>query len=168
MKGTRWKLGLLLMMSVVMSFGIWGCGKKQEAQTRKISIKTLQETMLQADTTLPEMEITGSEEEDGELNFTALCDFEYKDVESYFYAFAKDGTPEEIAVIGLQDSNDAAMCMNSLKKHLENRKGTLQEYSPESVDLVENAIITRKGNYVTLIVSEKNGLVQEAFKEALK
>ena len=42
----------------------------------------------------------------------------------------------------------------------------MSEYAPDQVELVEKAVVTNQGAYVTMIVSEKNGLVQKEFKDA--
>ena len=85
------------------------CGSTDAKDTPDpaVSITQLQETMLSADTTLPEMTKTSSEDEQAELNFTYLSDLSYDLVDSYFYAYATEGTAEEIAVIRLKDKSDA-------------------------------------------------------------
>ena len=85
-------------------------------------------------------------------------------MEYYFYAYAKDGSASEIAVIRMKDESDIAPMMDSINAHLKTRRGTMQEYKPEQVDLIDKAVITYEGNDVALIVSEKNGLVQKEFK----
>ena len=58
--------------------------------------------------------------------------------------------------------------MNSLSKHLEDRKGTFAEYAPEQVTMVEDAVLVYEGNYIGLFVGEKAGLEKETFENALK
>ena len=124
----------------------------------------LETDLLEADTTLGEMTILTSVDENADLNFTSLCDFDYGKVNGYFYAYSSDGTAPEISVVELKDSGDASALMKSLKEHVENRRGTMEAYSPDQVDLVEHYVLTYDGNYVTLIISEKSGLVQKAFE----
>ena len=138
---------------------ITACGSQDSSapQDQPISMSDLQEAMLKADTTLPELTNVSSEEENAELNFSYLSDLSYDLIDSYFYAYAKDGTAEEIAVIKLKDKNDAAAMMQSLHDHITQRQGTFQEYAPEQVAMTEKAVVTREGTYITLIISEKNG-----------
>lgn len=140
-----------------------GCGQKSEKNIEQIDMKKLQETMLAADETLPKMQVSSSNDENADLNFSSLSDMDYSRIASYFYAYAKSGTAQEIAVIQLKDPKDEAILMQSIQKHVDNRIKTLQEYNPEQVNMAKNAVITRKSGYVTLIISEKNGLVQNAF-----
>ena len=85
-------------------------------------------------------------------------------MEAYFYACADAGTAEEIAVVKLKDKGDAAALMESLHDHIKARQGTFEEYNPEQLPLTEDAVVTREGRYVTLIVSKKSGLVQKEFQ----
>ena len=75
---------------------------------------------------------------------------------------------EEIAVICLKDKGDAASVMNSLHDHVTQRQGTFEEYAPEQAGMTGRAIITRQDRYVTLIISNKNGLVQKAFESCFE
>lgn len=150
---------------IFLFFSIVGCGKKNEADVAQIDMKKLQENMLAADETLPKMQVSSSNDENADLNFSSLSDMDYNRIASYFYAYAKSGTAQEIAVIQLKDSKDEAVLMQSLQKHVDNRIKTLQEYNPEQVTMAENAVITRKSGCVTLIISEKNGLIQNAFED---
>ena len=64
------------------------CGSRTSSQTSDaaISMQSLQEEMLSADTTLPDMTTVSSADEQAELNFTSLSDLSYDLVDSYFYA----------------------------------------------------------------------------------
>ncbi|MCI9020679.1 MAG: DUF4358 domain-containing protein [Eubacterium sp.] len=158
---------VLLTAMLVMSSA---CGSADTKQTQDagISMPDLQEAMLAADTTLPDMTKTSSEDEQAELNFTSLTDISYDKIDAYFYAYATEGTAEEIAVIRLKDKNDAAAMMESLHEHITQRQGTFQEYAPEQAVLTEKAVVTRQGLYVALIISSKNGLVQKAFEKSFE
>jgi hypothetical protein len=141
-----------------------GCGgDTASAVDPDIDLDGLLSDMLAADTTLPDMTVVTSGDEKGELNFTAFSDFDYSRVQAYAYAYAASGS-EEIAVVQLKDSGDAAAFMSTLKDHLELRRGTLSEYAPDQVILVDHAVLKQKDTLVALIVSEKSGLVQQVFE----
>lgn len=159
---------IALGMSVgLMCIGITGCGKEEAPVEKTVDMQKFQEEMLAADTTLPEMKEVSSKDENADLNFTALSDIDYDMVEDYFYCYAADGDVQEIAVIALKNEKNSAETMKSLHEHVDNRIGTLQEYSPEKVELAKKAVITNEGRYVTLIIGEKTGLVQNVFKDYL-
>ena len=67
-------------------------------------------------------------------------------------------------MVKLKSKSDAAAMMDSLHDHVKARQGTFEEYDPEQVPLTAGAVITREGRYVVLIVSKKNGLVQNTFQ----
>ncbi|MBO5155011.1 MAG: DUF4358 domain-containing protein [Eubacterium sp.] len=159
------KLAALICV-LTLSAGIAGCAEKKTAQGNEsaVDMQVLQESMLAADTTLPEMKVATSDDEQAELNFSAFSDFEYDRVQSYFYAYAADGGTQEVAVVQLKDAGDAAALMNTLKDHLEDRRGALTAYAPDQLPLVDHAVIKQKGALVTMIISEKSGLIQQAFE----
>lgn len=156
---------LTAMLSVTSACNF---GSSKSSSDAAISMPKLQETMLSADTTLPEMTKISSDDEQADLNFTYLSDLDYALVDSYFYAYATEGTAEEIAVIKLKDKNDVTSMMQSMHDHIENRQGTFQEYDPEQAVMTEKAVVTREGNYIALIISSKNGLVQKAFENSFQ
>lgn len=150
----------------MLAAGLAGCGGEKTTQENGavVDMKALQEAMLAADTTLPEMKVATSEDEQGELNFTAFSDFEYDRVQSYFYAYAAEGGSQEVVVVQLKDAGDAAALMSTMKDHLEDRRGALIAYAPDQLPLVDHAVIKQKGNLVTMIIAEKSGLIQQAFE----
>lgn len=156
---------LLVAMAMLLS----GCGgKSTEAGKADVAISDLQKNMLAADTTLPEMVIVSDSTDQADLNFSYLSDLSYDMVDSYFYAYAKEGTAEEIAAIKLKDKDDVASMMDSLHEHVKQREGTFQEYAPDQVEMTKNAVVVRHENYIALIISKKNGLVQKTFQESFE
>lgn len=161
-KWTAFVYVCVLLLAACMA----GCGTEKTTQETgaAVDMGALQEAMLAADTTLPEMKVATSEDEQAELNFSAFTDFSYDRVQSYFYAYAADGGSQEIVVVELKDPSDAAALMNTMKAHLEDRRGALTAYAPDQLPLVDHAVIKQKGNLVAMVISEKSGLVQQAFE----
>ena len=159
---------ITILLAVVLCISVVGCGKEQKKEEKAVDMKKLQEVVVVADTTLPELKTVTSEDKNAELNFTALSDLDYNLVDSYFYSYAQDGDVQEIAVIALKEEGDVAEMMETLEKHVENRIGTFQEYTPEKVELAEKAVITSEGRYVLFVIAEKSGLIQNAFKDSFK
>ena len=150
-----------LVLNLVLS----GCG--QASSGKNVDMNKLREDMIAADTQLPDMLTVTEESDSAEASFAVLADFDFEKVERFFYCYSESGSPEEIAVIQLKDKGDAADLMTALNQHIESRKSTFQQYSPEQVDMVEKAVLTFEENYVTLIISAKCGAVQDVFKAAL-
>ena len=161
----RVKKAVCLVLAALILAAGFGCSGGGSADEPQIDLSELREAMMGVDTTLPEMVVKTSEDGDAKNNFFFLSDMDYGKVEGYFYAFADAGTAEEIAVVVLKNKSDAAAMMESLHDHVDARQGTFEEYDPEQVPLTESAVIIHEGRYVALIVSKKNGLVQNTFRE---
>lgn len=156
-----------LALAALLSCGC-GCASQPEDTGKDVDMDALREAMVAADKTLPELTTATQEGEQAAADFTYLSDMDYKLVDEYFYVCASAGTAEEIAVVKLKDAGDAAALMDSLHKHVEARQGTFREYDPAQVPLTEKAVIIREGRYVALIVCEKNGLVQNVFRDSFQ
>lgn len=161
-------ISCVLLTAMLVMASACGDTETDSQSVSDISISELQEIMLAADTTLPEMIQVSSEDEQAELNFSYLTDLSYDMADAYFYAYASEGTAEEIAVVRLKDKNDAAAMMDAFHDHIAKRQGTFQEYAPKQVAMTEKAVVTREGNYIALIISSKNGLVQKAFQSVFE
>lgn len=160
------KRALCLALAAMALASFCGCAKTPEVDDGPdLDPAAILEAMAAADTTLPEMVTKSSQDAEAKDNFFYLSDLDYGKVEAYCYTFADAGTAEEMAVVKLKDPGDAAALMDSLHKHLESRRGTFSEYDPEQVPLVDSAVVTRQGRYVTLIVSGKSGLAQKEFQK---
>lgn len=165
MKYTRIKRRAALLLVLLMGICLVPCcGKKEESSEKEISMAELEEKLLGADSTLPEMAVARGSDEDAEVTFSYLCGFDYGRVEDFFYAYADQGTAHEISVIRLKDPTDAALVMKDLKEHVKSRQGTMENYSPDQVAMVEDHILVREGAYVALIICQKAGSVQSAFE----
>lgn len=162
------KLVCLTLAALLLACA-WGCGPKEPADPgQDVDMAALGKAMLAADPTLPEMVTATGGGEQAAADFTYLSNLDYGLVEDYWYAFADAGTAEEIAVVKLKDAGNAAALMDSLHRHVEQRQGTFREYDPSQVPLTEQAVIIREGRYAALIVCQKNGLVQNAFRDSFK
>ena len=166
MRKKHWKLIILITVFIMVALSV-GCASQNESgkENQTVDLQALQEAMLKADTTLPEMKVAMSTDEEAEAEFSVFSDFSYDRVQSFFYAYAADGGCQEIAVVQLKEAGDAAALMNTFKEHLKERHDALAVYQPKQVPLVDHAVIKQKGSLVTMIISEKNGLIQKVFEE---
>lgn len=143
-----------------------GCSKNS-SQT-SVDMSKLCSDMLAADTSLPDMLTTSSNDENGESNFVYLADMDYSKVDSYFYAYSSTGTAYEIAVICLKASSDVSEAETALNTHITNRVHTFESYSPEQVSSAENAKIVKNGRYVALIMCDSKNDVIDVFNSHTK
>ncbi len=137
------------------------------AESRSADPIALGQSLAEQAQDLPAMSVVTSQDEDGEGLFPYLSDLSYDKVEGYYFAYAAGGTAEEIAVIRVKDSADAAEARASLERHVENRLGIFQVYDPEQVPAVEDARILVDGEMVALLICANSGELERTFRQAL-
>jgi hypothetical protein len=155
-----------LTAALLLALTLTACGGGET--TASVSMYDLQQTMLAADDTLPEMTTVNSSSEDAAELFSYLSDLDYDKVESFFLSYCAFGTQaDEIAVIQVKKAADQDAALQSLQDHAENRAKLYASYVPDQVQRVENALIFNDGNYIALIISEKQDQVKTALQDLL-
>jgi hypothetical protein len=135
---------------------------------KDIDMKEMKQKMLSADSDLPEMScVYGSDPNASDL-FAYLAIFDYENVEDYFFAYAANGTAEEVAVVKLKRSKDAGALKKALEKHVKSRVSQFETYDPAQVELAKSAKVEIAGNYVALITCKNQKEVKKAFTDLVK
>lgn len=148
---------------VLLAVSLIACGSKQAADAVSVG-----KNIMKSASGFPDMKTITSSDEDAELNFTTLCDFDYSKVSSYYYSYAADGTAPEVAVVTLKSSDDTADLMSALKDHQKTREGTMQEYSADQVQMVSSYILTQKNGTVGYFIGKGVADLEKTFKEEVK
>lgn len=167
MKTRQNRLTRVICILTIVALALVGCGSDGD-QTSSVDVAQLGEELLALDPEIPEMEKVNGSAENADVTFAVLADFDYEKIDNYFYAYSSSGSPEEVAVIALKNKSDAGDLMKALKAHIESRKNTFQQYTPEQVGMLDNAILTYQGNVVLYAVDSKNGIMQDTFKEKVQ
>lgn len=170
---------LLLLLIGAMCISAVGCTGKTEEDTEnapstvteqetppdapQIDILPIQEAMLAAAPSLPEMLTLNSNDEDPDYAFSYLCDIDYSKVGAYFLSYSTKATSDEIAVIYLNNKNDIPAVTDALKEHIEDRIKLFSTYAPDEVTRLESSLVFSEGNYVVLIVCDNASEVKNAF-----
>lgn len=152
------------LCAVMLSLSLCACGEK----TKSIDMQALENSMVSADKTLPEMKVSGSWEENAEKAFSYISDLEYNKIHGFFLAYAADGMAYEIAVVQLKDKSDASAMADSLREHVRSRVQMYKTYEPEQVQRAESAVVKTDGDCVLLIMSDAPQNAETAFKEFTK
>lgn len=173
------KIALLLALLTVCTAILAACDKAEEtgdgaakgneptvSAEKKVDMKNLKEDMLAKDSSLPEMSVVYGSDENGPDLFSYLAEYEYDNVEDYFFAYAAAGTAEEVAVIRLKDAKNAQECLAAVQKHVESRIIQFKTYDPSQVERCENAIVFSNDVYVVLIISDGQKDIKDAFYSA--
>ncbi len=152
------------LCAVMLSLSLCACGEK----TNSIDMQALENSMVSADKTLPEMKVSGSWEENSEKAFSYISDLEYNKIHGFFLAYAADGMAYEIAVVQLKDKSDASAMADSLREHVQSRVQMYKTYEPQQVQRAESAVVKTDGDCVLLIMSDAPQNAETAFKEFTK
>lgn len=152
------------LCAVMLSLSLCACGEK----TKSIDMQALENSMVSADKTLPEMKVSGSWDENAEKAFSYISDLEYNKIHGFFLAYAADGMAYEIAVVQLKDKSDASAMADSLRDHVQSRVQMYKTYEPQQVQRAESAVVKTDGDCVLLIMSDAPQNAETAFKEFTK
>ena len=152
------------LCAVMLALSLCACGEK----TKSIDMQALENSMVSADKTLPEMKVSGSWEENAEKAVSYISDLEYNKIHGFFLAYAADGMAYEIAVVQLKDKSDASAMADSLREHVRSRVQMYKTYEPQQVQRAESAVVKTDGDCVLLIMSDAPQNAETAFKEFTK
>ena len=152
------------LCAVMLSLSLCACGEK----TKSIDMQALENSMVSADKTLPEMKVSGIWDENAEKAFSYISDLEYNKIHGFFLAYAADGMAYEIAVVQLKDKSDASAMADSLREHVQSRVQMYKTYEPQQVQRAESAVVKTDGDCVLLIMSDAPQNAETAFKEFTK
>ena len=152
------------LCAVMLSLSLCACGEK----TNSIDMQALENSMVSADKSLPEMKVSGSWDENAEKAFSYISDLEYNKIHGFFLAYAADGMAYEIAVVQLKDKSDASAMADSLREHVQSRVQRYKTYEPQQVQRAESAVVKTDGDCVLLIMSDAPQNAETAFKEFTK
>ncbi len=154
----------LLALALALVLGLAACGTQDDSSGA--DPVALGESLTEKAEGLPDMTVVSSETADGADLFQYLSDMDYGKVAGYYMAYASAGSAEEIAVIRLKDSADAAEAKASLERHLENRIGLFRTYDPAQAAMLEKARIAVNGDLAALIICENSDTLETAFRQA--
>ena len=152
------------LCAVMLAFSLCACGEK----TKSIDMQALENSMVSADNTLPEMKVSGSWDENAAKAFSYISDLGYNKIHGFFLAYAADGMAYEIAVVQLKDKSDASAMADSLREHVQSRVQMYKTYEPQQVQRAESAVVKTDGDCVLLIMSDAPQNAETAFKEFTK
>ena len=160
------KRGLAAALTALLLL-LTACGGPEAGGGQTVDPVALGEALFQQARDLPEMDVVTGEDERGAELFSYLSDLPYDKVAGYYFAYARGGTAEEIAVLRLRDSGDGAQARASLERHREKRLGIFRVYGPEQAAAVESGRILVAGEMVALLICENTDELAAAFQQAL-
>lgn len=167
MKEAR-RLVLTLLLVLCLPAALAGCGESSgDGAGVQADMEALQQAMVAADPSLPDLRSLTSADPGAEDNFPYLSDFPYEKVAGFLLSFSTTGTADEIAVIQVKDPADAAEARESLERHRQERLKLFQTYGPTEAARVEKGQVIKDGLYALLIICDDVDGVKDAFDSYL-
>lgn len=161
------RLSLLLVGFIGLLALCSACGNRPSETAQTVDMEALQQALLSADPTLPEMlSITGAVS-DAQRLFSYVSDLPYDKVEDFLLSYSSEGKADELAVIAVKDPADVQEAANTLRAHLEQRLTLFRQYTPDEAKRAENALVFTQDQYAVLLISDGNQAVKNAFEEFL-
>lgn len=163
----RRRLSLLLVGVIGLLALCSACGEQQGETAPTVDMEALQQVLLSADPTLPDMlSITGAVS-DAKRLFAYVSDLSYDKVENFLLSYSSEGKADEFAVIAVKDPADVQAAAESLRTHLEQRLTLFRQYTPDEAKQAEKALVFTQDQYAVLLISDGNQAVKNAFEEFL-
>lgn len=165
-----------ILIVAVISIAAAGCSGKEDTKEQAggmtsseildkiIPTQTGFPDSLREDSTDPD----GKEKDDWKENFGYLFDFDAEKVKDFAIIYSTETTADEITVVRLKDNADIKELEESMKKRLEKRTATFENYGPEEVSKLKKAVIKTVGCYGVLIISSQPSEGEKAFSDTAK
>ena len=80
------------------------------------------------------------------------------------YTAATGSTAEEIAVVKRSDKKDISDVEEAMKTRIDKKKKQFENYVPEEMYKLENAVISTHGNYAALMICDEFDKADEVFQ----
>lgn len=140
------KIGIAIACIALAAGVLSGCGKEEAPQ--ELSLPEMAQT-LQDDLTFQDS--LNQLDDDTMANFYPSVDLSR--VEEYaVYISATGSTPEEIALFEVKSQEDAKMVKDAFSERMTDQTISFQDYKPEEMVKIENAVVKTGGNYVFAVV----------------
>ncbi len=94
-----------------------------------------------------------------------LNEADYEGVMLYVSASYLDA--QELLLVEVKDEDQMLEVEDAIDKRIENRRNDFEGYLPEQVLLLDESIVTIRGNYIFLVISEDAEAYQQAFIQGL-
>ncbi len=84
-----------------------------------------------------------------------------------FYVSANYLEAQELLLVKVKNDEQLLEVEEAIDKRIENRRNDFEGYLPDEVLLLDDAIVTIRGNYIFLVISEDAEAYQQAFIQGL-
>lgn len=153
---------LFYMYAVMLLCGILiGCSGKNE-DAKDVPVHTIEERIRQA-ASMEDME------KGDRTRLMKLYRLDEEEVQDFvLYTAESNVEANELAVIKVNQANQAESVKEQIMKRIEAQKVKLKDYRPEQFYLVEKRVLKVKGQYILFTVSKDAEKIEGAFDKALR
>lgn len=146
---SRKTTGLFLAALLLTAFfALSACGKKSGSTTQEIDIDAAVQAVLDKGGFTEEL----VRQEDAVIA-KSYPTLDLSQVEDYScFVSGSMATPEEISVFKAKTSDGAAEIRKAITRRVEDQRLNFEDYRPDEMPKIENAVILEKGNYLFLAI----------------
>ena len=158
-KITALLLAVLCMLSV--------CACNNGSKTADVSAKDLIAATMNSAKPESADTLCGSDDQSFKNRFYYYYGIETDAVRDYAIAYSSDAKSDEISVLVAAKGTDMKTLTDALEGRREMQRQTFELYSPESVEMLKNAVIFTQGDYAVMIVAKDPTTIESRMKELL-
>ena len=156
-----------LLLAVLCMLSVCACnndgGKTTDVSAKDLIAATLNSAKPEnADT------LCGSDDQSLKNKFYYFYGIETSAVRDYAIVYSSAAKSDEISVLVAAKGTDMKTLTDALEGRREMQRQTFELYSPESVEMLKNAVIFTQGDYAVMIVAKDPTAVESKLKELLK
>ncbi len=153
---------IILGTAIIAALAMTACGgsddKKTEAKKTETTTAAAANTANNAADVANAIKNGGEfkdslEELDSDMALSKIYELEDVSVDDSFFYTNTNSTAEEIAVVRLKDDADADKVKAAFQQRVADQKEACEDYLPDEITKLDNALITKSGNYMILVIS---------------
>ncbi len=159
------KRAIAILLAAVCLLSLCACGgdgKKIDISAKDLTAAALQSTGLEGTD-----RFAAADDESFANRFYYYYGIETDKVRDYAIAYSSASRPEEISVLVAADGVDVKVLTDALDARRRMLISSFELYSPESVEMLNNAIIFTEGDCAVMIVAPDPAAVRDKMQELL-
>ena len=156
-----------LLLAVLCMLSVCACNNDGD-KTADVSAKDLIAATLNSEKPENADTLCGSDDQSLKNKFYYFYGIETSAVRDYAIVYSSAAKSDEISVLVAAKGTDMKTLTNALEGRREMQRQTFELYSPESVEMLKNAVIFTQGDYAVMIVAKDPTAIESRIKELLK
>ena len=155
-----------LLLAVLCMFSVCACNNGGD-KTADVSAKDLIAATMNSAKPENADTLLGSDDQSFTNKFYYFYGIETSAVRDYAIVYSSAAKSDEISVLVAAKGTDMKTLTDALESRRDMQRQTFELYSPESVEMLKNAVIFTQGDYAVMIVAKDPTTVESRIKELL-